>query len=601
MVNTFFKNMIQYFRAFTLRRKLMLSYFILIFVPLLIITTISYVIVSRGYENQIRYSANQSFDQAYRFLSYKLNTLIKSSDVVYFDTGVQTVLARDKQIYENDIVQQNIDMTNLDNFLYNFRHSEDVYRVCLYVPSWLMYSNQEINFGNIDNLKTTEEYKKLMLSKEKVLWLTPEVVKNEDKFSENIKVISLLRKIRNTNKIGEFIGVVKVSILESNVSDIIMKANITRNGVVYIQNSEGSIICSSNAEILNKYGLQDSIAKKLEEKSGNWETMDINDEQFTINARSIENTDWTMITAIPYSEILSEGNKIRNVMMGLVLIIGLISYGIAHLISNSATNRITLLMNKMLRVQEGELDVSISSQSQDEIGQLMNSFNYMIKRVNVLVEEQYRTGKEIKNAELKALQAQINPHFLYNTLDLINWKAIDNDVHEIAEISQKLAKFYKLSLNRGKDIISIEDEVKHVATYVQIQNLRFDNRINFIVDVSEEIYEYSILKIILQPIVENSILHGILENRDEQEGVIKLSGKLVDDTILLTIEDNGVGMAEERAKEIITVNSTAESHGYGVRNINNRIKLCYGQQYGLRYFSSLGKGTLVEVRLPALK
>lgn len=601
MKKNLWKNVIQYFRDSTMKKKLMLSYFILIFVPLGVLTYVSYINVSKGYENQIQYSANQSFDQAYKFLSYKINSLIKSSDIVCFNTDVQTVLSRNKQQYKDDIIQQNIDMINLDNFLYNFRNSEDVFRVCLYVPGWLMYSNQDINFSNMDIFKASKDYMRIMLYQDKVLWLPPENIKNENNESTFVPVISLLRKIRNRDKIADIIGAVKVSIQESNIKDIIMKANITRNGVVYIQNSEGNIICCSNTHILNKFDLKEKISKSLTAKSLSWNTITVGPEDFSVNARAIRNTDWTMITAIPYSEILTESKKIRNLMLVLMLVIGVLSYSIAYIISTSTTKRIIMLTQKMERVQEGDLNVRVSSQSHDEIGKLINSFNYMIKRINILVEEQYKNGKDIKNAELKALQAQINPHFLYNTLDLINWKAIDNNVPEIAEISQSLARFYKLSLSKGKDIVSVEDEIKHVKTYVQIQNLRFDNRIDLQVKVSEEVNQFYILKIILQPIVENSILHGILGNRDKKEGVIKLSDSLENNTIILSVEDDGVGMTEEKAMEILTVKGTSENHGYGVRNINNRIKLCYGQQYGLTYHSQPGKGTLVEIRVPAMK
>ena len=540
------KNMSQYFGDLTIRKKLMLSYFILIFFPLIIIMIVTYVSVSKGYESQIRYSANQSFDQASRFLSYKLNSLINYSDIVYNDIGVQRILASSKQKYENDIIQQNIDMMYLDNFIYSFRSSDDVYRVCFYVPNWMMYSNQDINFKNMNNLKDTDPYKKLMLSKDKVLWLLPEDIKNENNLLPDVSVISLLRKVRDKDKIGDIIGILKISILESNVKDIIMKANITRHGVVYIQNSEGSIISCSDTDTLNKFNLKETVSKNLIQGNSSWYTMTADRERFTVNAKEIKNTDWTMITAIPYSEILSQSNKIRNLMLVLMLVVGVIASVLAYIISASTTNRISLLTKKMIKVQEGETNVSITSQSQDEIGQLMNSFNFMVKKVNLLIEEQYKIGKEMKNAELKALQAQINPHFLYNTLDLINWKSIDNDVPEIAEITQSLAKFYKLSLSNGKNIISIEDEVKHVMTYVKIQNMRFDNQINFILDISEEIYQYSIIKIILQPILENSILHGILENRDKHGGIIKLTGRLKNDNILLIVQDDGVGIRGSR-------------------------------------------------------
>jgi two-component system, sensor histidine kinase YesM len=589
-------------RIFTIRKKMLTSYFVLIFSPLIAITIVSYKNVSKGYQEQIEYSANQSFDQAKRYLEYKINSLIKTSDIVYYDNNVQSILEKgQREDYLNDIVEQNIDMIKLDNFLYTFRDTQDIFRVSLYVNDGLMYSNQDINFSNLRGIKDSGIYSKVMDSKDKVYWLPPEEVRNEGNSNLKLNVISLLRKIKNLNRYGEILGIVKVSILESQVKDIMLKANITKNGVVYIQNSEGEVISSSNPEALERININKKTRDELVNNTISWSSMNINNEKYIVNSKGINNTDWNMVTVIPYSEILAPSNKIRDLMMSLVLIIGVITYAVAYINSNSLTKRISLLSRKMKKVQLGELDVSIYSKSNDEIGTLMNSFNYMIEKINDLVEEKYKIGKEIKNAELKALQAQINPHFLYNTLDLINWKAIDNNVPEIAETAQALAKFYKLSLSKGKDIISIEDEIKHVATYVQIQNLRFDNRIKLIVDVDEAIYQYYIMKILLQPIVENSIIHGILETRDDQDGTIILKGIIDIDIIILTIEDNGVGMGHNEIKDLFINNISLTGNGYGVRNINDRIKLVYGKDYGLTYSSILGKGTKVEIRIPALK
>lgn len=587
---------------FNIRKKMLLSYFALIFSPLIAITIISYQNVSRGYEEQVKYSANQSFDQAKRYLEYKISSLIKTSDIVYYDNNVQVILEKGQhEEYLNDIVQQNIDMISLDNFLYTFRDTQDIFRVCLYVNDGLMYSNQDMNFSNIKVLKDSGIYYKVMTSKDKVYWLLPEEIKREGDSKIKVNVISLLRKIKNLNRYGEILGIVKVSILESEVKDIMLKANITKNGVVYIQNSEGQVISSSNPQALDRININQSTRKNLANATISWSSMDINNEKYIVNSKGISNTDWNMVTVIPYSEILAPSNKIRDLMISLVLVIGVITYAVAYINSNSLTKRISLLSRKMQKVQAGELDVSIYSKSHDEIGTLMNSFNYMIEKINDLVEEKYKIGKEIKNAELKALQAQINPHFLYNTLELINWKAIDNDVPEIAEIAQALAKFYKLSLSKGKDIISMEDEIKHVATYVQIQNMRFDNRIKFLVEVDETIYQYYIMKILLQPIVENSIIHGILETRGDREGIIVLKGIIDAGTIILTVEDNGVGMEDNKIKEFFINNRNSENHGYGVRNIHERIQLVYGEDYGLIYSSILGKGTKVEIKIPAMK
>lgn len=588
-----------YFRNMQIRSKLLISYFILIFFPLAFMTMISYKNVSSDYEKKILRSANQSFNQAFTILYYKVTTLIKTSDVIYFNSDVQTILTRSKKDFANDLVQQNMDRLKLESFLNSFKNKEDVYRAGLYVPGWVMYSEQNYNFYNFDRYAQTESYQKLLSSKDKVTWLPPHRIINNNSNLNPLQVITLLRKIRNSEQTTEIIGVIELNTSVDNIQDIIQKANITDHGVVYIQNANGDIISSSNME---NFTPDIGLIKEVQDNDAPWNSVKIHSRNFAVKTRALNNTDWTMVTAIPFSEINSQSNKIRNLMLVLMLICGLISYGLAYFITGKTVKRILLLIRKMKLVEEGVLNVDINSDIQDEIGELIDSFNHMVKRIKLLVIEQYQNGKEIKNLELKALQAQINPHFLYNTLEMINWKAIDNHVPEISVISQTLAKFYKLSLNKGKDIVSVEDEINHVRIYTQIQNLRFDNKIKLEVQVDPEIYDCEILKLILQPIVENSIIHGILENRGKEEGSIIIRGFLDMHDLVLIVKDDGVGMFPEKSASILGDHTTNhEIRGYGIRNINHRIQLCYGQEYGLTYHSSPGNGTLVEIRIPANK
>lgn len=251
------------------------------------------------------------------------------------------------------------------------------------------------------------------------------------------------------------------------------------------------------------------------------------------------------------------------------------------------------------RKEKGDFNIPILSSSEDEIGQLTKSFQSMLTKMAILIEDQFKLGHEIKNAELKALQAQINPHFLYNTLDLINWMSMKYNAKEISSLVDALSKFYKLSLSRGEDVISIEDELNHVKAYVMIQNMRFSNGITLETDVSDELKQYGILKILLQPLVENAILHGILEKDDEQ-GTIRITGWLENGIITLRIQDDGAGMSWEMLQEIPNRILPNEKHGYGIRNIDERIRLNYGSEYGLTYDSKPGEGTTVEIRIPAI-
>jgi len=598
-INTI-NRMLQKFKDFPIKRKLLISYFLLIFIPLGFLTLISYRHVSKELENRILFSSGQAFEQAYSFINYKINSLVSASDLIYYNPDIQTILKRDFEEYKNDLIQQNEDMKLMAGYFDNFRKNEDIYRVSLYVPDGLMYSNQDVNFHNLNIFRQTDDFQKLISIRQKVIWLPPQTIL-ELNGTETV-VISILRQIRDLEQLNQTIGVVKISTNEKDIRDIIENSTTTHGGLVIIRNSAGDLISSSNKNRINNPEFTELLKLKGVDESGSWITRNLNGTDYLVYARLFFGTDWEMLSAIPYSEFLTPGYRIRNIMLLFMFGIGIISYITAYYITHSSTRRVNNLIANMHRVQSGNLDVFLPSESSDEIGELIVSFNSMIKQINYLVQQQYKAGREIKNAELKALQAQINPHFLYNTLDLINWKAIDKSVPEIVEITQALAKFYKLSLNQGKDVVTLRDEINHILTYIQIQNLRFDGKIDFNVVIPEDIYQYGILKLLLQPIVENAIVHGILPNRQNNSfGKIEISGLLSDEDLILEISDNGVGMSQEKINNLLNGSDLKSRNGYGIKNINDRIKLYYGEKYGLLYSSSISYGTTVIIRIPAIR
>ena len=311
-------------------------------------------------------------------------------------------------------------------------------------------------------------------------------------------------------------------------------------------------------------------------------------------------TDWYAIAVIPESDILVLQNNLRNQMILILFLIASISYTLAYITSHSSLKRLYQLNSEMKRVESGNLNASVKQVGKDEIGELMGSFNKMVARMAAMVDEKYTLGQEMKSAELRALQAQINPHFLYNSLDLVNCLAIQHSIPEITQMVTSLAKFYKLSLSQGNDVISIKDELMHVQLYIQIQNLRFENRITLIQDAGSWVNEYATPKTILQPLVENSIIHGIFEKEDRL-GTIKITAANKDNMIVLTVEDDGIGMSQNAADEILLEDKSTQRHGYGVKNTNDRIQLYYGQDYGLSYQSQIGKGTIVTIKIPAVR
>lgn len=583
----------------TIRTKLLLSFCLLIFLPLLILTAVSYHRVAAYSESRIRFSAGQSFDQAYTLLSYRVSTLLNASQMVCFSSDVQTVLKREQA--QTDIIQQNVDMTKLDAFFFNILASQNVYRVSLYVPGWMMFADQNVDFFSMDRFRKTDNYKRLMECKDIALWTLPATAKGESSLSDSTQVISLVRRIRDVNMLNDTIGAVQVSIPESNVRDILARANATPHSVCFLLNSRNEVVCSSNSAALNAFLPSAADREIFLGRDIAWKSVRDDGRSFLISSRAVDNTDWKLVNLIPLGEIYTQSDKIRNLMLLLMLVLGLIACSLAYLFSTSITQRIQLLLANMTLVQNGNFDLRVSSSSHDEIGRLIDNFNFMVNKIKRLMEEQFAAGREIMNAELKALQAQINPHFLYNTLDMINWKALDNNVPEIAEISQALTKFYKSTLSGGRDLVTMREEKDYLETYVKIQNVRYENRIHLVFDIPDALLPLRILKLLLQPLVENAILHGILCWGDGRGGTVRVIARAKGGDLFLTVRDDGVGMSESEAAGLFSAPRVEKKRGYGVWNIHQRIQLCYGGAYGLTFRSAPGRGTAAVLRLPKLE
>ena len=290
-------------------------------------------------------------------------------------------------------------------------------------------------------------------------------------------------------------------------------------------------------------------------------------------------------------------------MFLIVVLVSLAAYLLAYLISQSTLKRIGQLAGTMQAVEKGNVAVRLESSGNDEIAQLMRGFNQMMDQVDALMEEREANGRQIKNLELKALQAQINPHFLYNSLDLINCTAISRNVPEISRMVNSLGQFYRLSLNRGREVVSLAEEIKHARLYVEIQNLRFEDKVFAEWDTDASAEGCQIIKIVLQPLIENAIVHGIFE-KPSKSGCLKVTSRRSADGIRITVEDDGMGMDQDTVLNNFSSKAspahTVTSSGYGIRNVQERLRLAYGTPYGLTCVSRPGKGTVVTVYIPAV-
>lgn len=345
--------------------------------------------------------------------------------------------------------------------------------------------------------------------------------------------------------------------------------------------------------------------------SGSYET---NMERLDLNIRVLteliqEEIQFYIYEQMRNMETLREGIRsnveraisITSVLL-IVILIGALT--ISKKIMEGITAPILRLCHAAEQAGRGDFKTRAHEENLNEIAVLNASFNRMVEEIGKLVEDIRVEELNLRAAELRLLQEQINPHFLYNTLDNIIWLAESKETQQVVNMVSALSDFFRTTLSKGKDYISVKDEEAHINSYLQIQQFRYRDILTYEIDMDEEVYDCEILKLTLQPLVENALYHGIKGKRGL--GHIRVAGCIRDGLLEFTVTDNGIGMKEERLREvrrIITgeMESTKEKGGFGLFNVNERIRLNYGQQYGIRIESNYGEGTCIWVTVPAVK
>jgi two-component system sensor histidine kinase YesM len=573
-----------------LRHKVMYTYLLLIMLPLGFYQFIASDKMSDIIINHVTYSAKMGFDQTYSFLNYRVQRIAETTNILVSNSTISGILLDPNAT--QDINRELQDYSNLKQLLRSMQDSLDISRVILYVPKTFIFSNETENFLPMDQTVQSPCFDRLKELHAKYLWCSsPELGKNATHDDSSLYVV---RSILDPNNYSVPIGQLRVDVQAETIRSMLRKANVVKNSTTFLVDQNHQIVLSSDpvadttVELPNTIGAGDEV-------SLTWQTKN----NYYLYRQLPSN--WGMLTVIPLDQVVQQSHQLRNDLLVILLIVSAIAYLLAYLFSFSVTRRITQLTSRLRDVQNGNLIALAQTQGKDEIGELIQTYNYMVEQISSMNKEHYRLGQEVKNAELKALQSQINPHFLYNTLDLINWMADSGLNTDIKKVVKALARFYKVSLSSGKDIISLREELQHVSFYVQIQNIRFENKINFQIDVPDELLEYAIPKITLQPLVENAVLHGIL-GRAGREGTITIQGKFVQDNIQLLIKDDGVGMNGRQIEDIMMGISRSKigGSGYGVKNVLERIRHYFGESASLIYRSVPSVGTEVEISFPVV-
>lgn len=350
-----------------------------------------------------------------------------------------------------------------------------------------------------------------------------------------------------------------------------------------LTNSSGEIIYQ-HTNLADKYPVPEILPENISDN----ELADYITETEVLSAFG-----WTAFLYRPARFISAAAANITYIVITMILICIVLIFFVSALLSKIIVSPIVKLSSSMEQVEQGNYEIDISSNSTDEVGQLISSFKKMTYSLNTLVNEVLLSKIRQQKYEIEILQSQINPHFLYNSLSLINSKAIIAGQDDISQMARHLSTFYRTMLNKGQQITTIAFELENTKSYIAIQQMMHSQSFDVVYDIDENLLEYSIPNLLIQPLAENAIIHGLDHRELPGKAILSVSCYEQDQNIVFKIMDNGCGMSDEECSQILTKNS----NGYGVKNVHQRIQLYYGAEYGLTFHSTKGMGTYVLVKI----
>lgn len=556
------------FRDMRLTGKLVVIYLLAGFVPVIIILGITYMEMKKILWDRETTILQSYVSQTTDAMDNELEIYNNLSKYISYNQSIAKILSADQSAYQNYEQFSTVIDPLLSSIMY---FHENVNQVTIYTDA------SDVKHGSTvaplkDLADGRHEYDDL---DNNIHWR----IEMENHTAFSVSRMAMLEQ-RGAK------GVLYVSVDYDSVFQPFYTETMFDNYGLVIEDEYGNTIFAKNtfADDKTAYELNIDQFKALREmENSGYQFID----------RTSNATGWNICVYKPDRLIISSVQPILIIAVVAILVSMFAGITCIHIISEFITKRIKKLQKTMKATETGNLGMVIENDSADEIGDLINGYNSMSKRLDETVNEVYQSKIKEKEYEMRALQAQINPHFLYNSLSMINWKALEADQDDISHITLALSTFYRTALNKGKNILLVKDEIANIKSYLDIQLAMHDNSFDVVYDIDDSILKYETLNLILQPLLENAIGHGI-DVKTDGRGEIRIEGKENGDFLDFTVSDNGVGMTKTQAAMILS----KSSNGYGVSNVNERIKLYYGEQYAVKIDSTPGVGTKVMLHFP---
>ncbi|WP_153977880.1 cache domain-containing sensor histidine kinase [Paenibacillus xylanilyticus] len=562
------------------RSKLFLVFVLVTIIPMMLLVYFSFELTKSKLTEQLYINMMNSTAQIAKNLENKLDSYEHISASIYLDNRLANYLTTE---YQDD-------PSYLDVYNYIGNRIDTIMAAYPDFDSTFIYSNNpSLPKDNYyikpitPEVQETELVQKLQQSYGNIIHLSsPQTADGPAMFT--------LARLLNNNSNQYPYGMLVFQISESVIYSLMEKEAGGKD--IFIMNDQGVILSSADKKLINTR-LPELLDTHFDDSlSGRFDTT-----YHGFKALAVYNTlknGWKTVSIFPYESIIKDAKSLSQLIIKVSLAFIGVALLLIYITASLFSKRIRTLIRMIRRIERGDFTPTHEEQlGSDEIGQLHFAFQQMTIRLRSLITEVYQKELQSKEAELDLLQAQINPHFLYNTLGSISSLAIKHQDPQIQDMVLHLAKFYRISLNKGKSVLTINEELKLTQSYNAIQLIRFKGQLNFIYTIDQAILPYSTVKLALQPFVENAIIHAVWNQ--ERPLNIHIKGVFENDSIILSVMDDGMGMSRET---LLSLLEDKPGRGYGISNVDRRIKLKFGENYGVHVYSRLGAGTTVQITLP---
>lgn len=577
---------------------------VLIIVTMCIMVTVFYMVFhSRAFNERGKYEEENLVNMEAYLNSYleEVDSIAKNVNYNYYlQDYLETVIKE-----EDDYVDSGIGK-NMRSYEMSSQAFSDTLLSRADISSIMIFGKKKMLLN-----RSMYTYQKVALDYSKLDWYAKAVAKPQDAiitgpnrhsfFDTDDEVISLSREVQSYEN-GTFRGVILINLNMNKITEICNSFQEKQENFICIINDKGELVYEQQNgrerfafdEKENRQELNTALGKTKESCF----RLNYRGEKYLVTRTDMKTTGWTLVSMVPYKSVMAETMAISGVMILAVAITLIVTLLLLNRILTGVVKPLKKLEKYMVQVNPDNMDQRMEILTDDEIGHLSMKFNQMMDRIRNLKEQVIEEQEDKRKYELQALQAQINPHFLYNTLDSIIWMAETNDSNIVA-MTEALAKLFRISLNKGNEEISLERELEHVKNYLIIQSMRYADKITYEISAEPGVERCRTIKLILQPIVENCIYHGIKKKRGT--GKITIRAYRREQNLIIEVSDDGCGMPEEICRKILSDEIESENisgSGIGVKNVNERIQLRFGKKYGLSYSSEEGVGTTVTYVLP---